>query len=514
MRLRGRVAIAVLLLLTPCIVAEAETVTGVVFHDRNGNGLRDSGEAQIAGVRVSNGREIASTDASGQYRLPIVDDSIIFVIKPSGWMTPVDTNNIPRFYYIHSPKGYPTTYFKGIDPTGPLPASVDFPLRRNKEPKKFRAIVMADPQTAGSREIYYLTHDIIEELAGTAAAFGVTLGDVAHNNLNIYPDAAATVGRVGITWRFLPGNHDTNYDGQLQNRYTYASFERAFGPTHYSFDYARVHFIVLNNICWKPPEAWYEVRLTPDRMTFLKNDLAMVPKDQLVVLMMHIPLNEAKDREDIFRLLEGRPHTFSMAGHWHKQMNFLMGKAEGWNGPKPHHHLVMAAASGILWMGAPDELGIPHAVDYQGTPNGYSIISFDGSKYSVRYKVARRPADYQMNVYAPDEAPAADASKTIVFANVFSVHEKQVVEMRLDRHGPWTPMQKSDEADPSYLITVKVDSETTLPKDKKLPPQYKCPHLWKLALPEGLTPGAHLIEVRTTDLYGQTLTGHRIIRVG
>ena len=38
-------------------------VTGIVFNDANGNGVRDSGEAGIAGVAVSNQDTVVTTDA-------------------------------------------------------------------------------------------------------------------------------------------------------------------------------------------------------------------------------------------------------------------------------------------------------------------------------------------------------------------------------------------------------------------------------------------------------------------
>jgi hypothetical protein len=32
---------------------------------------------------------------------------VVFVVKPSGWMTPVDENNLPQFSYVHKPAGSP-----------------------------------------------------------------------------------------------------------------------------------------------------------------------------------------------------------------------------------------------------------------------------------------------------------------------------------------------------------------------------------------------------------------------
>ena len=93
--------------LSPAVAGEA---TGIVYHDRNGNGVRDEGEPGLPGVSVSNQREIVQTDASGRWTLPVTDDTIFFVIKPRDWMTPVNENQLPQFYYIHKPAGSPPSW--------------------------------------------------------------------------------------------------------------------------------------------------------------------------------------------------------------------------------------------------------------------------------------------------------------------------------------------------------------------------------------------------------------------
>ena len=83
----------------------ADTATGVVFHDANENGKPDNGERRLQGVGVSNGREIVDTNADGRYEIAVDDDTIVFVLKPSGWRPTQDANGISRFYYIHKPNG-------------------------------------------------------------------------------------------------------------------------------------------------------------------------------------------------------------------------------------------------------------------------------------------------------------------------------------------------------------------------------------------------------------------------
>ena len=58
--------------------------TGIVFDDVNGDGKFGDGDLSFAGVKVSNGTHITTTDVRGRYQLPITEDSIIFLIKPTG----------------------------------------------------------------------------------------------------------------------------------------------------------------------------------------------------------------------------------------------------------------------------------------------------------------------------------------------------------------------------------------------------------------------------------------------
>src|SRR5262245_56060249 len=116
--------------------SQRRIVTGRVYESSTG-APRQTGEQGLAGVQVSNGREIVTTDAQGRYSLAIDDEAIVFVIKPSGYGVPVDpVTKVPRFSYVHQPNGSPASLkprFRGIDPTGQLPASVDFPLTRQSE---------------------------------------------------------------------------------------------------------------------------------------------------------------------------------------------------------------------------------------------------------------------------------------------------------------------------------------------------------------------------------------------
>lgn len=499
-----------------------QSAAGVVYHDVNRNNERDAGEQGIGGVGVSNGREIVATDAEGRYRIGVTDDTIIFVIKPRGWMTPLNEDLLPRFYYIHKPAGSPANFrFPGVAPTGPLPASVDFALYPNNEPEQFKAIFFGDTQPRNIREVEYIAHDVVEELIGADASFGVTLGDIAFDNLNTFEPLNQAIALIGIPWYNVIGNHDINYDAP-NDKLSDETFERIYGPSYYSFNHGAAHFVVIDDVEWIPPgegedRGRYRPSLGADQLEFLRNDFARLPEDQLVVVMMHIPLGDnwvEEDRKELYRLMASRKLCFSVSAHTHWQAHRFITKEQGWPGPEPHHHLINVTVCGSWWTGEPDERGIPHATMRGGAPNGYSIVTFDGSKYSIRFKAASQPDDYQMNIYAPEVIQNNDGKEDEIFVNVFAGSERSVVEMRIDDKGEWIPLTHVIQPDPYYAEVKKREKERAILQGfREMPSEGESYHLWQGFLPDNLKPGTHLIRVRTTDMFGQVYSDQRVIRV-
>ena len=511
---------AVAVLLCVAQVGEAQQLArGTVFLDANSNGTREEAETGIAGVCVSNGRDVVQTALDGSWSVPVGDDTALFVIKPAGYAVPVNAHQIPQFYYLHQPHGSPPLVVPGVSPTGPLPKSVDFPLHRQQESDRFTVLFFGDTQARGTREVNFVAHDVVEECIGTDAAFGVSLGDIAADGPALFPEISQSIAQIGIPWYNVFGNHDGNR-AAVDNRYRDDGFERLFGPTTYAFEYGQVVFIALNDIFFGPDSS--TTLFTDDQLAFVKSYLATVPPDRLVVLMMHAPITGCRNREEMFRLLAGRPHTFSISSHLHQTMHVFVGEDLGWRGPAPHHHFVTPAVSGSWWCGTVDELGIPHATMNDGAPNGYSLITFDGNRYRIRFKAARRPADYQMNIYLPDEVEQARASETEILVNVFGGSERSTVEMQFGRTGPWTPLAQTVSIDPQCLRMHEQSpylDQTVLGKPLeevfgwKMDYPSKCRHMWKGALPQNPPPGTHTVTVRTTDMFGQTWTAHRSVRI-
>ncbi len=490
----------------PADAGRADSARGFVFEDVNGNGIRDGGEPGIPDVGVSDQRLVTKTDAEGRWILPGSAKAVYFVIKPRGYKTPISEDNIPRFYYLHNNTEPLNLTGPTIPTTGHLPESIDFPLLLQAEPDRFDAIFMGDPQPSNHEEVTYLAHDVLEELVGTTAAFAVTLGDIASDRLDLYDHINQATGAVGIPFFNTPGNHDANYDG-LDTYDHYETWRTVFGPRYYSFDYGPVHFVILSNVLFPEKGDDYITGLGQDQLEWLEADLSHVPEDRLVVLSMHVPPRGADRVPDLGRLNElllDRPHTLSFSAHSHNISQGYLDESIGWSAINPHFHINAGATCGRWWEGARDETDIPHATSSDGSPNGYFIVSFNGNDYSARFKAARRPADYQMQIHTPDQVEQLHLTDTPVLVNVFGGSQGSTVEMTVDEGGEWTPLNFVPQVDPLYARVTERES------GQRASTSF---HIWEGRLPGGLSPGGHVIHIRTTDIFGQEFTGSRIFRI-
>lgn len=506
-----------LLLLLPFGISEAvaqQTARGCVYLDANANGKKDAKEKGMQGVAVSNGREVVTTDNKGRYELPVSDDAIIFLIKPSGYAVPLNADNQPKHYYIHKPKGSPKFEYPGSAPTGPLPASIDFALRPQQESNNFRALVFGDPQIYDDRELGYFDKGIVSEVAGVKdVAFGISLGDLAGKDLGYHKPYSKAVAKIGIPWYNVEGNHDMNNDAPVDSLAD-ETFEANFGPNTYSYNYGNAHFIILDDNLFPDPRGhrrglW--AGFTGKQLEFIKNDLRLVDTGKLVVLAFHCSMyivNEnsfrKEDRNKLFDLLQPYPHVLALSAHSHNQRQHFYGKEEGWNGAARFHEFNVGATCGNWYSGRVNARGVMESVMSDGTPRGYVYLNVTGNQYTADYKVAGKPADYQIGLYHRKVMSNIWwDGQGFIYANFFMGHKGSELECRID-NGDWKRMTYSEEGDPAFISELyKWDDSDSLFRGRRPTTYANSLHLWKMRLPENLGVGTHQIEVRATDPFGR-----------
>ncbi|MCH8841113.1 MAG: calcineurin-like phosphoesterase C-terminal domain-containing protein [Planctomycetes bacterium] len=291
--------------------------------------------------------------------------------------------------------------------------------------------------------------------------------------------------------------------------------------------------MVLDNVYWKGPKrkelfgkehGGYEGRLTDRQLQFTANYLQVVPKDDRVIVCTHIPLpeighggsqNGTPQFRRLLEILSDHPHTMSFSAHTHINHHEFAGAEQGYTpeAATEHHHHNVATGSGSWYRGPLDEQGFPVTTMADGAPNGYILATFQGNEYRLRYKGARKPANYQLAIHAPEVVSSERSDAAEVVVNVFNGNERSRVRMRVRGHGDWTRMEQSPRTDPAYAAAQERDVVVAGDRRKPLPEPKLTEHIWVAKLPAGLSVGMHVLEVEATDMFSQTDRGIRIVEV-
>jgi 3',5'-cyclic AMP phosphodiesterase CpdA len=122
-------------------------------------------------------------------------------------------------------------------------------------------------------------------------------------------------GRLKVPLRkTIPGEHDAGLDGGVLYR-------SVFGETSYSFDHRGVHFVALDNVSRAKPE------VGPERLAWLRRDLARFPPTAPIVVFTHRPLFDLKpewewftrDGDEVMSALAPFENVTVLYGHIHRE---------------------------------------------------------------------------------------------------------------------------------------------------------------------------------------------------
>jgi hypothetical protein len=504
--------IVALSLASPALALAPPCNGGVVFNDLNGNGRMDAGEPPLPGIAVSDGLRLVHTDERGRYALPVESGRTTFVIKPAGWSFARRDDGLPDFWRHVQEEPGPALRFGGI--SAGFPGCRSFALREDPRTEgELQALVFGDPQPKSSVQVGHYDRGIVDAVRARPSSFashlGLTLGDVVHDDLSLYPAMIRATTKLPMPWLHVAGNHDLDFDAPADED-SLRSFRNAFGPDTFAWEEHEASFVLLDNVVYLPgQQPNYIGGLREDQFTFLESYLPTLPRDRLLVLGAHIPFFEPTpgresfrpaDRERLFALLKPFPKLLLLTAHGHVQRHHLHQSDTGWNGERPLHEYNVGAACGAFWSGVADARGVPDATMADGTPKGWAVLSVPrAGDYRLRWEVADDADHPGIRLHSPGVLRRGAYPAFGVFANVFMAMPDTRVEFRV-AGGDWQPMQRVSRPDPWLMAENRRDDEASALRGfDRAPEAAPSTHLWRGALPTDLAAGEHRIEVRTQD---------------
>lgn len=316
----------------------------------------------LAGVAVSNGRDVVRTTDDGAFSLPVAGP-FVFISIPGGWWA--------ERWYLPAAEALARPVVFSLSP---------WPADRH------RCCYLTDPHPDARPERSWPAFEasLAEAEDSDLPTVVVHGGDVGGpEELDRF---AARLRRARHPQRVAVGNHDLEPSADRP----FAAYETRFGPTWYSFEVGRVHYVVLNGLRAKPDLGGYTNCIggfSDDERAWLAADLAACG-DRPVVVFTHIPLHSTycarrgttiadapwwvhPEGEEIGELLSRHGVRLVLQGHLHENERLLRDGVE---------YASTVSLCGRWWQAeTPPERGCG------GEPRGYRVIDADGDRLDHRY---------------------------------------------------------------------------------------------------------------------------------
>lgn len=471
----------------------AATVTGVV---------RDVSGKPIAGVGISDGKTIVTTNAQGKYSISTDKaNGYLFAITPSGYEPASMLVNRPKFWQL-------LTAVESADET------VGFTLRPVDD-TNYRFLTLADIQVGRrinditmfqTKAVPDINNTIAETRSEGIEPFIITLGDESwdaywYKNGYALPEIIADEERLDCQVYNVIGNHD--HDPYIAgDEHSSDTWRRLMGPNYYSFNKGEVHFVVLDNIEYinegaevgKMGKRNYNNTISQQQLEWLKADLSYVAPETPIVVAMHIPLYKEDgsmnltNGDALCALLAPYKDVRVLTGHTH----FSYANQSPKGNIKENNY---GAVCGTWWATDQPDYG-NNGVCRDGAPSGYAVWDVRGSSLSGSYKGIGYPIDYQFRVY--DGNMFETPEQNVVYINVWGWAPGWTIEVT--ENGVPVTLTRVPYRDPLHIISCE---KPHLAKGLKNPTVASTTHHFF----RGKTKRANtLVEVIVTDADGNIFT--------
>ena len=384
----------------------------------------------LEGVAVSDGYQIVKTDKQGLYNLTSAKrNGYVFITIPSGYEAMTEgTDVVPQFWAELT-----------ADPQ--TAERHDFNLRAVNNDKHIIVAVtdihianrLNDQTVFTESFIPSLKAEIEQYRKQGIPVYSINMGDSSFDlywydyNYDI-ADFRKTLATAGYPTQMFAtmGNHDN--DGAVPygpdvDFLASAKYRKAFGPTYYSINIGKIHYVMLDNIIYRNQVTEggkkgknivgsrnYDIAFTREQLDWLAADLKDVDKSTPVVLAAHSPIFRyanymdapvairlpEEQQQEFVSLLKDFKTVHILSGHTHRN-RCCYGKRDT---TKPEianitEHTVVAV-SGARWhtsaFGGP-QIGVT------GDPAGCKIFPIDGTDIKWYFKATEFDSSTQFRCF-------------------------------------------------------------------------------------------------------------------
>lgn len=272
--------------------------------------VRNHDGVPVAGIVVSNGRDVVATDADGGFTLPD-EGAFVVLSRPTGFTAnPWWVRAGEQVTFVLEPDEQPLPYsfvhLTDTHMTVPVGApgrdrvdTLSFGLyAEGSLPDQISSFLSRLPELAPEARSVMITGDLVDH--GLPAEYEAYLGAIADSPVPVH---------------LIPGNHDHMVDGDhsmivSRNNYmtnvgTPDNYERYLGPRWYSFDVAGLHVVAMD---WHSHELGLDHEVQNE---WVAADLGMLPEGSPWILLFHDQAGAS--------LLDHVPWqpVAAFSGHWH-----------------------------------------------------------------------------------------------------------------------------------------------------------------------------------------------------
>lgn len=280
------------------VVAVALVATGitlgVLFSSKGpftGTVIDASTNTPMAGVSVSDGRNVVKTDTEGKFTLDgYYKSRFVTVTTPSGY--------VADSYYQHVEKGKESYDFK-LTPNAGM----------GQEKHSFIQVSDSEIGEDGVGPWIDSIHAMVEE---QRPAFIIHTGDICYEAGLKRHIQDMNSENMGVPVYYTIGNHD-----YVDGKYGEELFESIYGPVWYSFEVGNIHYVVTPFQNGADYKSGYNEN---DRWRWLANDLANTNPDMKVVMFNH---TISPEEDYVFQFdkqtLDLKEHNLAawIYGHYH-----------------------------------------------------------------------------------------------------------------------------------------------------------------------------------------------------